>query len=114
MMGEERFFSSLRPLVREIRLANGACIKSKGEGDVIFQPWIDGTYSIDTITFPNVLFAPAPTLPYKTFPSVKYMRLHQVFPSLELQLIVEDLHLHNVHVKNDVIKFHNALITGQC
>jgi hypothetical protein len=40
MMGNEEFFASLRPQVREIRLANGASIKSKGEGDVIFQPCI--------------------------------------------------------------------------
>jgi hypothetical protein len=38
MMGRESFFSSLRPLVRTIRLANGASIQSKGEGEVVFQP----------------------------------------------------------------------------
>ncbi|CCA76549.1 hypothetical protein PIIN_10542, partial [Serendipita indica DSM 11827] len=30
----------------------------KGEGDIVFQPWIDGSFSSDLITFPNVLFAP--------------------------------------------------------
>jgi hypothetical protein len=58
MMGNEEFFTSLRPLVREIRLANGASIKSKGEGKVIFQPWVNGNFSSKFITFPNVLFAP--------------------------------------------------------
>jgi hypothetical protein len=58
MMGDETFFSSLRPLIRTIRLANGAQIQSKGEGEVIFQPWIDGEYGTKPIIFPSVLFAP--------------------------------------------------------
>jgi hypothetical protein len=58
MMGDENFFSTLRPLVRTIRLANGAHIQSKGEGNVIFQPWVNGSFSPNLITFPNVLFAP--------------------------------------------------------
>lgn len=58
MMGDEHFFASLRPLVREIQLADGASIYSKGEGDVSFQPWINGKFSTSVIIFPNVLFAP--------------------------------------------------------
>lgn len=58
MMGDEQFFASLRPLVREIRLADGASIYSRGEGEVAFQPWVNGKFSTTPITFPNVLFAP--------------------------------------------------------
>lgn len=58
MMGDEHLFASLHPLVHEIRLADGASIYSKGEGEVVFQPWVNGDFSVDTITFPNVLFAP--------------------------------------------------------
>jgi Reverse transcriptase (RNA-dependent DNA polymerase)/GAG-pre-integrase domain len=58
MMSNEKFFSTLRPLVRTIRLANGAQIQSKGEGDIVFQPWVDGEFTSNLITFPNVLFAP--------------------------------------------------------
>jgi hypothetical protein len=56
MMSDESFFASLQPLVRTIRLANGGSIHSKGEGDIVFQPWLDGHFSPDLITFPNVLF----------------------------------------------------------
>lgn len=58
MMGDETFFSSMRPHVRTIKLANGAYIQSKGEGEVIFQPWINGEFSSVPLIFPNVLFAP--------------------------------------------------------
>lgn len=58
MMADEHFFASMRPFVKEIRVANGASIYSKGEGEVIFQPWLNGKFSICPITFPNVLFAP--------------------------------------------------------
>ena len=58
MMSDKHVFSDLRPLVRTIRLANGAQIKSKGEGSVVFQPWVDGKFTPNLITFPNVLFAP--------------------------------------------------------
>lgn len=58
MMGDESFFASLRPFVREIRLADGASIYSQGEGEVVFQPWVDGQYSVEPVIFPNVLFAP--------------------------------------------------------
>ena len=58
MMGNENFFSSLRPMVQTIRLANGAPIQSKGEGDVVFQPWVNGRFDPSLIVFPNVLFAP--------------------------------------------------------
>jgi hypothetical protein len=37
MMGNEHLFASLRPLVKEIWLANGASIYSKGEGEVVFS-----------------------------------------------------------------------------
>ena len=58
MMGDKSFFSTLLPLVRTIRLANGAHIQSQGEGDVVFQPWMEGRFSPNLITFPHVLFAP--------------------------------------------------------
>jgi hypothetical protein len=58
MMGDEQSFNTLNPWVREIRLANGRSIYSKGEGDVIFQPWVNGKFSTNPIIFPNVLFAP--------------------------------------------------------
>jgi Reverse transcriptase (RNA-dependent DNA polymerase)/gag-polypeptide of LTR copia-type/GAG-pre-integrase domain len=58
MMGNEAYFASLIPHVRTIKLANGAHIHSKGEGEVVFQPWINGNYSRDSVIFPNVLFAP--------------------------------------------------------
>ncbi|CCA73545.1 hypothetical protein PIIN_07498 [Serendipita indica DSM 11827] len=58
MMSDESYFTMLRPLVRSIKLANGERIFSTGEGDVVFQPWIDGYFSSDLVTFPNVLFAP--------------------------------------------------------
>lgn len=57
-MSDKNFFATLRPLVRAIRLANGSQIQSKGEGDVIFQPWVNGKFSESLVTFPNVLFAP--------------------------------------------------------
>jgi Reverse transcriptase (RNA-dependent DNA polymerase)/gag-polypeptide of LTR copia-type/GAG-pre-integrase domain len=58
MMGDENLFLSMRPHVRTIKLANGGYIYSKGEGEVIFQPWVNGKFSTDTVIFPNVLFAP--------------------------------------------------------
>jgi transposase InsO family protein len=58
MMGDEELFSSMRPHIRTIKLANGGYIYSKGEGEVIFQPWVNGKFSTDTVIFPNVLFAP--------------------------------------------------------
>ncbi|CCA74092.1 hypothetical protein PIIN_08046 [Serendipita indica DSM 11827] len=58
MMSDKRYFTTLCPSVRTIKLANGERIFSKGEGDIVFQPWIDGSFSSDLITFPNVLFAP--------------------------------------------------------
>jgi transposase InsO family protein len=58
MMGDKTYFSSMRPYVHTIKLANGAYIHSKGEGEVIFQPWINGKFSANQVIFPNVLFAP--------------------------------------------------------
>lgn len=58
MMGDKKFFSSMLPRVHTIKLANGDYIQSKGEGEVIFQPWLNGRFSTVPITFPNVLFAP--------------------------------------------------------
>jgi Reverse transcriptase (RNA-dependent DNA polymerase)/GAG-pre-integrase domain/gag-polypeptide of LTR copia-type len=58
MMGDKNLFSSMRPHVRTIKLANGGYIYSKGEGEIIFQPWVNGKFSTDTVIFPNVLFAP--------------------------------------------------------
>ncbi|CAG7853270.1 SubName: Full=Uncharacterized protein {ECO:0000313/EMBL:CCA75989.2}; Flags: Fragment [Serendipita indica DSM 11827] len=58
MISDESYFTMLHPLVRSIKLANGERIFSTGEGDVVFQPWIDGYFSSDLVTFPNVLVAP--------------------------------------------------------
>ncbi|CCA76880.1 hypothetical protein PIIN_10866, partial [Serendipita indica DSM 11827] len=44
MMSDESYFTMLRPLVRSIKLANGERIFSTGEGDVVFQPWIDSHF----------------------------------------------------------------------
>jgi hypothetical protein len=58
MMGDEALFSSMRPYVHTIKLANGGYIYSKGEGEVLFQPWINGKFSANPVIFPNVLFTP--------------------------------------------------------
>jgi hypothetical protein len=58
MMSDRRYFSSIQPFVHTIRVANGARIKSEGEGEIVFQPWVDSKFCLDLIVFPNVLFAP--------------------------------------------------------
>lgn len=58
MIGEKAYFSTMRHHVRLIKLANGEHIQSKGEGEVLFQPWVNGSFSREPIVFPNVLFAP--------------------------------------------------------
>ncbi|CCA75983.1 hypothetical protein PIIN_09983 [Serendipita indica DSM 11827] len=44
IMSDESYFTMFHPLVRSIKLAIGERIFSTREGDVVFQPWMDGYF----------------------------------------------------------------------